>query len=207
MDLVIISSAINTCNNPLSYYPVRSIYSPRERFYQTLRSIDSLSKIPDKKILFVETTLIPDYEEEIKSKVDFYRNIYRGNENIIDGPDKGIGEAISIMFGTAGIDITEYDNIFKLSGRYYLNDNFNLSLWQNDDTIFWVNKVNGDFLTVFYKINRKHYYQWMEALYYLYETHYVLSIETLLASKMADYKQIETVGVEGLTHGGTFVQF
>lgn len=49
MNLVIISSAINTCLAPLSYYPVRSLYSPRERFEQTLQSINSLEKIPNKK--------------------------------------------------------------------------------------------------------------------------------------------------------------
>ena len=96
MDLVIISSAINTCQAPLSYYPIRSVYDKQIRYEQTLKTFESIEKIPNKKVYFVECTDIPEFEEDIKKRVDFYKNIYKGNETIIDGPYKG--EGISLSF-------------------------------------------------------------------------------------------------------------
>jgi len=47
-----------------------------------------------------------------------------------------------------------YKNIFKLSGRYYLNENFNYKLFDNNKNIFtnWDNS-NSSYATLFYKIN------------------------------------------------------
>ncbi|OQB07764.1 MAG: hypothetical protein BWY21_01549 [Parcubacteria group bacterium ADurb.Bin216] len=73
MDLVIVSSAINTYSAPLSYYPIRSVFPKEERFQQTFKTLESIKKIPNKKVSFVECTEIPqEYEDEIKSR-DFIR--------------------------------------------------------------------------------------------------------------------------------------
>jgi hypothetical protein len=50
-----------------------------------------------------------------------------------------------------------YQNIFKLSGRYYLNNNFNYEIFNNDFNIFtnWDNS-KCSYCTIFYKINNKY---------------------------------------------------
>jgi hypothetical protein len=198
MDLVIVSSAINTCLAPLCYYPIRSIYDKQKRYEQTLQTIESLNKIPNKKVYFVECTDIPEFEDDIKGKVDFYKNVYKGNEAAIDGPYKSIGEAIS----TLAVEMDDYENIYKISGRYYLNDEFDYSLWDNDDTIMRMNTY-GSRLTVFYKINKKQKIQWLALLMALLKNDESRSIEQIMM-EIIDFKIIDNIGVEGWTHGGMF---
>ena len=202
MDLVVISSAINTCSAPLSYYPIRSIYSKEERYSQTLQSIESVKRIPNKKVFFVECTDIPEYEEDIKSRVDFYKNVYKGNESIIDGPNKGMGEAVSLL----AADTEGYDNIYKLSGRYSLTDEFKYSLWDNDDTIMSLFMATRWRLTVFYKINKRQRVQWLDIFSAMVRDNEAKAIEQMMMA-ITDFKVIDHVGVEGYTHGGTFVNF
>ena len=47
-----------------------------------------------------------------------------------------------------------YKNIFKLSGRYFLNNNFNYDMFDNDFNVFtnWDNSKSS-YCTIFYKIN------------------------------------------------------
>jgi hypothetical protein len=202
MDLVIISSAINTCSAPLSYYPIRSVFDKQKRYEQTLQTINCLSRIPNKKVYFVECTDIPEFEEDIKSRVDFYKNIYKGNESVIDGPYKNVGEAISLL----SVEIDEYENVYKLSGRYYLTDEFDYSLWNNNDTMMWVDKNNGWRLTVFYKINKRQNLQWSGILMSMVRNNEHRAIEQMMM-EIIDFRQIENVGVEGYTHGGGLARF
>jgi hypothetical protein len=202
MDLFVISSAINTCSAPLSYYPIRSIYSKEERYFQTLQSIESVKRIPNKKVFFVECTDISEYEEDIKSRVDFYKNVYKGNESIIDGPNKGVGESVSIL----AADTDKYDNIYKLSGRYYLTDEFNYSDWDNEDTVMCLFMETEWRLTAFYKINKKQRAQWLAIMLSMVRDNEPKAIEQMMMA-ITDFRQIDRVGVAGLTHGGTFVEF
>jgi len=202
MDLVIISSVINTCSAPLSYYPIRSVFDKHQRYEQTLQTIESLKKIPNKKIYFVECSEIPEFEEDIKRRVDFYRNIYKGNESIIDGPHKGVGEAVSLL----SADTDDYDNVYKIAGRYYLNDEFNYSLWDNDDAMFWVDGNNGWRLTTFYKVNRKQNIQWLGILMSMVRNNEPKAIEQMMMD-ITDFKSINKVGVGGYTSGGGLAKF
>jgi len=202
MNLVIISSAINTCSAPLSYYPIRSVFDKNKRYEQTLQTIESLKKIPDKKVYFVECTDIPEFENDIKGRVDFYKNVYKGNETVIDGPYKNVGEAISLL----AVEVDDYDNVFKISGRYYLTDEFDYSLWDNDDTMMWVDDNNGWRLTTFYKINKKQNIQWLGILMSMVRNNEPMAIEQMMM-KITDFKRINKVGVEGYTHGGGLAKF
>jgi hypothetical protein len=153
-------------------------------------------------VCFIECSEIPELEEDIKSKVDFYKNIYKGNEAIIDGPHKGIGEAVSLL----AADTDGYENVFKISGRYYLNDEFDYSLWDNNDTMFWVDPNNGWRLTTFYKINKEQQTQWLGILMAMYTTKEERAIEQMMMD-IVDFKRIEKVGVEGYTAGGGLARF
>jgi hypothetical protein len=202
MDLVIVSSAINTCQAPLSYHPIRSVFDKNKRYEQTLQTLESIKKIPNKKIYFVECTDIPEFEEDIRRSVDYYKNVYKGNEAVIDGPYKNVGEAISLLV----VDTDEYENVYKISGRYYLNDEFNYSLWDNDDTMMWVDDANGWRLTTFYKINKKQNIQWLGILMSMVRDNESRAIEQMMM-EITDFKRINRVGVEGYTHGGGLAKF
>jgi len=197
MDLVLVSSVINTSNKPLSYTPTRSVYSVQQRYEQTLDTIKSLEKIENKKILFVELSDIPEYENEIISKVDFYKNIYKENKDIVDGLHKGVGEALSILEGIKDIDLTLYDNIYKISGRYWLTDKFNYSLWNNNDTMLYEDKKHNSIVTVLYKINKNQYKEWISTLTNICYTSNPKAIEWIFKEHMKNYTPINPVGVSG----------
>jgi len=166
-NIVIITSVINCIDKPLSYYPKRSIFNINDRYKQTLKSIDSIKKnIKNVDILFCECSDLTDYnmmEEDIKNKVDYYYNFYN-NENIrnnVESEFKGLGEA-SILLEALNKITNNYENIFKLSGRYYLNSDFNYEIFNNTYNIFttWDNS-DISYCTIFYKIHIEYieYYQ------------------------------------------------
>lgn len=207
MDLVLISSVINISNNPLSYIGIRSVYNKYERFQQTLFTIKSLERIKNKKILFVEASDIPEFENEIIGIVDFYTNIYKDDKikAIIDGPHKGIGESLSILEGIKCIDLSLYDNVYKMSGRYWLNDGFEYSLWNNDNTMLCEDKKHNSILTVFYKINNKQYPEWLSMLNNVVNNVDAESIEIIFKKNFKNYVSVEKIGVSGnVSFSGVF---
>ena len=44
MNLIIVTSVINTINEPLSYTETRSVFTAEQRFEQTIKSIESIKK-------------------------------------------------------------------------------------------------------------------------------------------------------------------
>ena len=161
-NIIIITSVINCVDYELSYYHKRSVFSVEERYQQTLKSIISIkSKIPNSEILFCECSDLSDYhriEKDIKKNVNYYFNFF-GNEFIksnVNSKLKGYGEASILLEGIDKLLSMKknYKNIFKLSGRYYLNDNFNYKMFNNSKNIFtnWDNNYTS-YCTIFYKIN------------------------------------------------------
>ena len=87
-NLVLITSVIAISDKPLSYTKTRSVYSTEDRYNQTLKTIDSVNKIPNKIVIFIETSDIPkDMEGKIKSLVDYYINFNSIGtiKSVIDG--------------------------------------------------------------------------------------------------------------------------
>ena len=158
-NLVLITSVINTPNKPLSYSKVRSIFTRGERFEQTKKTIESIKKhIPDNKIIIVECTDFKKVEKEyFEKECDFILNLWDRTElhSKIFGLSKSLGE------GTMTIEALEfiiekkfeYNNLFKICGRYWLNDKFDYNEYNNDSLIF--KKIQGNInniFTSFYKI-------------------------------------------------------
>ena len=162
-NLVIITSVLNCNNNPLSYYNIRSMFDINERYRQTLKSIHTIrEKIPNVEILFAECSDLNDYidiELDIKDKVDHYYNFYEIDniKNKVISKYKGLGEAYILLESIKIIkdDIVNnyYDNVFKLSGRYYLNSNFNYNDFNNNNNQFtnWDNNKSS-YCTLIYKV-------------------------------------------------------
>jgi len=61
INLVLITSIVNTPNLPLSYTKTRSVFTTEERFTQTKKTILSVKeKIPNCKILIVECSKLSE---------------------------------------------------------------------------------------------------------------------------------------------------
>jgi hypothetical protein len=202
-NLCLITSVLNIPNLPLSYSKIRSIYSLEERFIQTKNTINSLKeKIPDIKIIFIECSEIPlEYEKYIKENVDYFVNYYKDQEvtNNVFSISKALGEGTLTIKGIELIlkENIKFKNFFKISGRFYLNNNFDYSLFDND----FVNYSENN--TRLYKLNYIQTFKFYEYLqtnevnkkFYNcegYENIFNEFIEVLL-----DKRKIEILGLEG----------
>jgi hypothetical protein len=156
-ELVLITSIINTPNKPLSYTNTRSVFSRKERFEQTKLTIQSIkNKIPNNKILIVECS---DFTEEEKiyfeKECDYILNLWNNTElhSDIFGLSKALGEGTLTMQGFRYINENNirYANLFKISGRYWLNDKFDYNIFNNQSLIFKI-PDGGSICVVLYKI-------------------------------------------------------
>jgi hypothetical protein len=135
-NVFIITSIIYFKDNKLSYSKSRSIYSPFERTEQTISTINSIkNKDSEAKIILLESGLKEKIDPRLISSVDEY--IYLGKIKIVrwlvDSKYKGAGEAIMLIMMKSKI-IKTAQFIFKISGRYVLNNNFNIDLWKKNFT-------------------------------------------------------------------------
>lgn len=126
---VIITSVIKCSNKSVSYSKTRSVFAKEDRLKQTMDTIGSVRKyIPDAYIILLE--LGQQYEENIKIQKIVDQYIDFSNNNLIrffvDGIFKGLGEAVGVIVGYMKIN-KSFDYYFKLSGRYILNNNFNIA--------------------------------------------------------------------------------
>jgi len=172
-NITLITSILETPNTKLSYAPVRSIYTKEERFVQTKYTILSVrEKIPNNKIILVECS--PLSEEETKyfiENTDHFLNLYydTNREHIIPrvySNSKSMGEGIMTIFALFYIFENNicFDNLFKISGRYWLNENFHYEDHEpNKSSIKYIDNNVNNCLTALYKLSyhtadKWHYY-------------------------------------------------
>ena len=159
-NLVLITSVINTPNKPLSYSKVRSVFTREERYEQTKKTIQSIKeKIPDCKLMIVECTDFTEEEKDyFEKECDHVLNLWERKE--LHPKIFGIGKALGE--GTMTIKALEYiienkfnyDNLFKICGRYWLNNDFDYNIYNNNNLVF--KKIAGNInniFTSFYKIS------------------------------------------------------
>jgi hypothetical protein len=141
INLILITSVINTQNTSLSYSSIRSAYNPEERFEQTKKTIHSLrNKIPNSNIFIVECSeLKEEYVNYLTEHSDYFLNLY-DNEDVrscVNSLSKSLGE------GTMTINALDYiinknihfDNFFKISGRYWLSNCFKYENYENSKIV------------------------------------------------------------------------
>ena len=168
-NLVIITSILNISDGELSYYHIRSVFNLEERVKQTLKTIETIrEKIPNSFILFLECSNleynvndINDIELKIKNNVDVFINCYEINEikRGVNSKYKGLGENLLLLKGIEYINNEGlvFNNIFKISGRYYLNDDFDYHCFNNmnNQFVLWDNNFCS-YASLFYKIKFKY---------------------------------------------------
>lgn len=162
-NIIVITSIINIPNKPFSYTDNRSLYDRSERFEQTKYTIKTIrDKIPDSKILLIECSDLNNEEiEYITENVDYFVNLY-GNAEIetkVFGLSKSMGENTLLLNAINYLHENDikYENFYKMSGRYWLTNNFNYDNFNNDKITFVTDKNNvNDVYTSFYKLNYAH---------------------------------------------------
>jgi len=139
MDIVLITSIIDTKNTPLSYTKTRSVFSKEERYIQTKKTIESLRKIPNKKIILIECSQLKEEEKEFfMHNTNYFINLFELNDdnikNRINSPSKSLGEGTMTIYALDYLfkNNINFKNLYKISGRYWLNDKFDYSKFNND---------------------------------------------------------------------------
>jgi hypothetical protein len=89
--LFMITSVIHPSNEPLSYYPIRSVFNVEERWKQTMDTISSIRKqYPEAMIVLCEGSIYDDENEKIiQQEVDLYIQV--NQTEISKHPYKGMG--------------------------------------------------------------------------------------------------------------------
>ena len=159
-NIILITSVINTPTIPLSYTKIRSVYSREERFEQTKKTIQSVKeKLSNSKIIIVECS---DFNEEegkyFKDNCDYILNLWAKKElhNYIFGPSKSLGEGTMTIEALKYIKELnlEYQYLYKISGRYWLNENFKIENIQSN-VFKKINNNENNIFTALYKIDMK----------------------------------------------------
>jgi hypothetical protein len=159
MNLVIITSVINISDKPFSYSNIRSYCDNKKRFNDTIKTIESIKKyIKDCKIFLIECSNISDeYTNFFIKNTDYFINLYN-NKNIVErcnNLSKSMGEGTMTIEALKYINDNKiyYENLFKISGRYWFNDIFDYSFYNNENIVVKKieNNINNIF-TCFYKL-------------------------------------------------------
>ena len=158
-NLVLITSVISTTNNPLSYINNRSVYSHLERFEQTKKTIESVKeKIPNSKIIIVECS---NLNEEIINYLiknsDYFLNLYNNQKirNNISHISKSLGEGTMTLCALKFIiqNNIEFNNLIKISGRYWLSEKFDYNKFNNNDIVIkYIENNKDNVFTALYKL-------------------------------------------------------
>ncbi len=179
-NLVIITCKIfinKSCG--FNYINTRSIYEPEDRFKQTLKTIESVKKyIPDSFIILLDNS-------SFENNQDMF-TILKNNVNILLNPTdntslnfdtnysifKQIGELSQIKYLLEYIDNTKISflNLFKISARYEINEEFDYKKYDNEHNIFKKSHLldRHYYYTSFYKIHISKYKKYKEIVFLTY---------------------------------------
>ena len=197
---VIITSVIYFSQKKLSKSSVRSVFTPEVRTMQTFQTIDSIrKKIPGAFIILLEMGKEKNIADELVKGVDKY--VFIGNNRLVkwavNGKYRGLGEAMGLIVSKKEL-YTGADFFFKISGRYFLNDEFDLTLWK--DNFFSARKYERGISTRFYGFSKELFADWQKALRRsLLQLYRGRSIEDVLPVKFGKERihAIKKLGVAG----------
>ena len=206
-DIFIITSVINTGTERWSYVNIRSLYSPEERFQQTLKTIESIRNLNDGSlILLIECSDISDEMKTIfKEKTDIFINCFDNEEakkSCLNTDKKGYGEAVKSFIAIDYIlkNNIEFDRIFKISGRYTITYLFDKNNYSNNEYTFKTSTDNQlSFSTVLYSVPHnliQNYLYILKESIKIYEYN-VIGLESLLPPMCNPKKTIQNIGVSG----------
>jgi hypothetical protein len=146
-DLFLVTSCIHVnFEKGWTYSKVRSAFSGTERFQDTQKTIQSIrQKMPDSKIVWLEgTKLDEDQEVYCRKAADVYLNLSECSwiQEAVDSNKKGFGEVRKLIRGLEILESMDYflknniRRIFKISGRYWLSQEFDDKKYSLDKNSF-----------------------------------------------------------------------
>lgn len=133
MSVFIVLSMIKCKDTPLSYTPVRSVFTQEQRFQQTMDTIKSIKKYaPTADILLVDssTELTKEYYDTLLKNVTYFIHDTTCNVHTIH---KAMGEASQMITALTFLEDYNYQNYFKISGRYTLTNSFDYNRYTSTD--------------------------------------------------------------------------
>lgn len=183
-DIFIITSVLKVCNTPLQTGFPRSVFDLPTRFEQTLFTLQSIrEKNENVIIIFLESSDISkEYEDILKSKVEHYFN-FSSNEKIlnkINDPNKSKGERALLNESCKIIkklidEGLSPNRIFKISGRYYLDENY----------------MSTDFSNNYFTIRipfQNSYKKWVSTCLYSFPSSFLSNFQKILKIIKCSYK-------------------
>lgn len=137
----IVTSCIYPCQNPLSYVNVRSVYTPTERLEQTRQTITSIKRHCPKAIIYLLDNGLEDvWGNETPNEQIKYT--YLGGNSLIrraaDSKFKSLGETMMLLHASKLLlkEQEKFDLVFKISERYWINENFDVNNFRRDAFTF-----------------------------------------------------------------------
>jgi hypothetical protein len=196
----IITSVIYFSRNKLSYSSIRSKFTPEERTEQTIKTVKSIrERMPDAEIILLEMGKRKNISADLTELVDKY--LFIGNNPLVNwacsGKFKGLGEAVGLIVSGSRLH-TNADFYFKISGRYFLNDDFSAEAWNSSS--FLARKYDSAISTRLYGFGQEIFSDWQRALkrslILLYKGR---SIEEVFPEKFGQQfiQSIPTLGISG----------
>jgi hypothetical protein len=224
INIVLITSIINTPDIPFTYTYTRSVFTTNERFLQTVNTINCIKKMIENPIIvLVECSELTEEQNNFfLNNVSYLINLYNSNNrNKVYSEFKAIGEGTMTECGLHIIKLIYNNidyNIFKISGRYFLNNFFDFKIWNNNKNIVkYITKDNDSINTTFYKLTKNtsedllnffeicdfKKYNGYEELFYDFVSNFVkCKDETIFMDEN------EKIGIEGMISvNGVFYQF
>jgi len=203
----VVTSVIHTGSAPWSYTPGRSLFSAAERYEQTLCTIASIRQyVPGAKVLLVEGSHLSDeYRSGITAVCDWFHDVSALAETstcCIQSPKKGLGDAWLLLCGLKYLQDQCIDakTIFKMSGRYRLNEQFSLSRISDTQPTF--RQISGTCCATFcfavpgYMLGR--YIQIVSETVAMYSGAQNPSLEDYLPRQFGAIHEIDCMGAEGI---------
>ena len=214
-DIFLISSVIQTGSNAWSYTNIRSVFTPQERFEQTLQTISSIRALKDgSRIIVCECSPLDETMEQIlREKSDIYLNCYHNTEiqeACIHTNKKGYGELLQTKYALEYLDTHHitFKRLFKISGRYWLTSAFDTSRFSTTEYTF--NEILPNSTchpTVLYSVPyclKSHFHHVINECNEIYRRE-PIGLEVILPPRCLPKQSISGVGVAGyVAVDGTF---
>ncbi len=206
----IITSVIYFSTKKLPGSRVRSVFDPAERSSQTIKTIASIrSKMPAAEIILLEMGKEKSIPDELVKMADRY--VYIGDRKwvrrAVNGKRRGLGEAMGLIAASKEFD-RDSSFFFKISGRYFLNEQFEPLLWQGD--FFQAKKYETGISTRLYGFSRRFFNDWQTALKRsLWKLYWGRSIEDVFPAKFGPGRihDIKKLGLSGyVANGGEYLE-
>lgn len=166
-NLVFITSVIHTHPSKLSY-GVRSKYTHKQRYQQTIRTIETIQQhVPNSYIVLIEGSHLSEREDAEFKKAGVHQIIYCADAlaKYINGPHKSVAEINMLLFAIKQMNLSKFETISKISGRYYLTDHFDWYKYSNTKALFQCETPPSTRCnTRYYRIPAKYYEQYVNIL-------------------------------------------